>query len=150
MTESLEAWLDRHVRDEDAHAHQMLSTAKLVTTFAAATAATFVATALQVGGKLSCWDGIALVTMLGALVLVVVVVCHKRKIHPLVDGGAFPAPNTVLPNAETLDGFRTKVRKSAATTRGRANRVFVLMLAQIVLCIIAIAMAVVDIHLHGG
>lgn len=151
MAESLEAWLDRHASREEAHAQQALSTAKMVTTFAAATAATFVATALQVGGKPSGWDKGALLAMALASVLVVVIVCHKRKSTSCVNDMAFEAPNQEPPPGDTnLNEFRTKVRRSAKTTKKRADRVFWLMVSQIGLCVVAGALAVVDVHLHAA
>lgn len=58
MGEALEAWLEKHAGREDARAHQVLETAKLVTTFSAAIAATFVATALAKARRHPAWTGV--------------------------------------------------------------------------------------------
>jgi tRNA C32,U32 (ribose-2'-O)-methylase TrmJ len=55
--------LEKHAGREDARAHQVLETAKLVTTFSAAIAATFVATALAEGPAPSRWDWGAVAAM---------------------------------------------------------------------------------------
>lgn len=150
MTESLEEWLDRFVREEDAHSHRVLSTAKLVTTFAAATAATFVATALQVGGKPQWSDWMAVAAMVVALALVVVIVFGRREAPRLVAGEAYPDPDSVSPGDQKLKEFRKTVREAATKTKERADCVLVLTVWQLGFCIVAIAFAVLNIHQYGG
>jgi hypothetical protein len=79
MGEALEAWLEKHAGREDARAHQLLETAKLVTTFSAAIAATFVATARAEGPAPSCWDWGGVAAMGLALLGVLAVVFRARK-----------------------------------------------------------------------
>jgi hypothetical protein len=79
MGEALEAWLENHARREDAHSHQGLQTAKLVTTFSAAIAATFVATYLAEGPEPSGWDEGAVVAMALSVLGVLVIVFRARK-----------------------------------------------------------------------
>jgi uncharacterized membrane protein len=70
---------DRQVEQEDKHVRHELATAKVVTTFSAAIAATFLATALQEGYP-SRWDWVAAGLMLVTLSLTIWVVVTRR--HP--------------------------------------------------------------------
>jgi hypothetical protein len=79
MGETLEAWLGNHAGREDVHAHQVLRTAKVVTTFSAAIAATLVATSLAEGPAPSGWDKGAVAAMGLALLGVLAVVFRTRK-----------------------------------------------------------------------
>jgi hypothetical protein len=73
--------LVEHATREDAHIGRVLSTAKLVTTFSAAFAATFVATALQVGQPT--WlDHVAVCAMLVTLLTVGIVTVRKATLEP--------------------------------------------------------------------
>lgn len=63
-----EKWVD----NEEAHARNVIRTAKLVVPFSAAIAATFVSAAMQVADK-SWWDDVATVFMVVALGLTIVV-----------------------------------------------------------------------------
>ena len=57
----------KEVEHEERHAHRVVSTAKLVVTFSAAIAATFVAAAMQVEHDVSVFDDVAALFMLVAL-----------------------------------------------------------------------------------
>lgn len=68
----------KSIDPQDPTPHQVVSTAKLVVTFSAAIAATFVATVLQ-QGKPNCWDYLSVGLMgLTLLVTFVVVVLRPR------------------------------------------------------------------------
>jgi hypothetical protein len=57
----------KEVEHEERHAHRVVSTAKLVVTFSAAIAATFVAAVMQVDHDVSVFDDVAALFMLVAL-----------------------------------------------------------------------------------
>jgi hypothetical protein len=145
MGEALEAWLENHASREDAHSHQRLQTAKLVTTFAAAIAATFVATSLAEGPAPSCWDEGAVVAMALSVLGVLVIVFRARKApdvkkilhHPPVEGRS---------DDRTIAALRREVGDAAEDNKTRANQVHWIMFAQVVASMAACVLAVVSVH----
>ena len=109
-------WLQR----EESHSRHVLSTAKLVTTFSAATAATFVATALQ-SGEPSCQDQVAATLMLVSLGLTVWVVVTPRKSDVKIEHLQGQSPMDV----------QAKLVCAAQEDAERARLVYRLMVAQI-------------------
>jgi hypothetical protein len=145
MGEALEAWLENHASREDTHSHQGLQTAKLVTTFAAAIAATFVATALAEGPEPSCWDERAVGAMALSVLGVLAIVFHARKA---------PDVMTVLREAqvkgssdgEIVAALRKAVHRAAEHNKTRADCVHWITIAQVVASIAASVLAVVSVH----
>jgi hypothetical protein len=120
MGESLEAWLENHARREDVHSHQGLQTAKLVTTFAAAIAATFVATSLAEGPAPSCWDKGAVGAMALSVLGVLAVVFRTQKapdINSILDR---PSVND-WSDGQTIAAMREKVQSAAAHKQGNGR-----------------------------
>ncbi|MDT5065998.1 MAG: hypothetical protein QOK02_2153 [Mycobacterium sp.] len=146
MGESLEAWLENHARCEDVHSHQGLQTAKLVTTFAAAIAATFVATSLAEGPEPSCWDEGAVAAMALSVLGVLAVVFRTRKApdintirdHPSVDDGS---------DGPTIAAMREKVKSAAAHNKAMVDEVRWIVFAQVFASTVASALAIVSVHL---
>jgi hypothetical protein len=82
MDDDAKLSLAEHATREDAHVGQVLTTAKLVTTFSAAFAATFLAAALQVGRPTSL-DYVAASAMLAALLITVgIATVRKATLKP--------------------------------------------------------------------
>jgi len=121
-------WLQR----EEAHSRHVLSTAKLVTTFSAATAATFVATALQSGSP-NVPDNAAAVLMLVSLALTVWVVVLPRKSDVKVEHLRGKTPREV----------QTKLLSAAEADAARARLVYWVMVAQIAFAAAASLIAVI-------
>jgi hypothetical protein len=80
MTEQLDEESAKSNEQEVKHARHVLNTAKLVVTFAAGIAATFVATSLQ-GRDENCWDEGAAVLMFVALGITIGVVVLRSPGH---------------------------------------------------------------------
>jgi hypothetical protein len=142
MGEALKVWLENHVSREETHSHRGLQTAKLVTTFAAAIAATFVATALAEGAEPSCWDEAAVVAMAFSVLGVLVIVFHARKA---------PDVATILldPSADddrTIALLRAEVNSAARHNKIQADRVHWITVAQVLASIVACVLAVVSVH----
>ena len=142
MGEALEAWLDNHRGREETHSHLGLQTAKLVTTFAAAIAATFVATALAEGPAPSCWDEAAVVAMGLSVLGVLVIVFHVRKA---------PDVATILLDASpdddrTIALLREAVNSAARHNKIQADRVHCIAVVQVFASIVACGLAVVSVH----
>lgn len=131
--------LEQHAAREDESAGQVLSTAKLVTTFSAAVAATFVATALQVG-KPSGLDCAAAWTMLVVLVLTFgVVTVPKATLRPNdLPGGTDRQPTDI---SITHQNFITNVHKNMR----RARWVHWAMIAQVLLSLSASVIAAIEV-----
>ena len=142
--ETLAAWLENHAGREDVHAHQVLQTAKLVTPFTAAIAATFVATALQEEPQASPWDQGAVAAMVLALVGVLAVVFRARK-TPDVQRILDKASNENWPDDRTVNELREELRRSAKDNTAQAAEVRWTMFAQVLVSAIASALAVVSI-----
>jgi hypothetical protein len=70
------------VEPEDAHARQVLSTAKLVATFSAAIAATFVSAAMQNNDKAWWSEASAVLMLLVLLITLRVVLKRKSELDP--------------------------------------------------------------------
>jgi hypothetical protein len=145
MGEALEAWLENHAIREDAHSHQGLQTAKLVTTFAAAIAATFVATALAEGPEPSCWDELAVGAMALSVLGVLATVFHARK-APDVMSIVRKAPAKKWSDDETIAELREAVRLAAEHNKTRADCVHWITIAQVVASMAASVLAVVSVH----
>jgi hypothetical protein len=145
MGEALEAWLENHANREDTHSHQGLQTAKLVTTFAAAIAATFVATSLAEGPEPSCWDEGAVGAMALSVLGVLVIAFHARK-APDVTTILLDAQGKSRSDDETIDKLRDEVRRAAKHNKTQADRVRWIVFAQVVASIAASALAVVSVH----
>jgi hypothetical protein len=145
MGEALEAWLEKHAGREDARAHQVLETAKLVTTFSAAIAATFVATALAEGPAPSCWDWGAVAAMGLALLGVLAVIFRARR-TPNVQRILNKASAESWSDDRTVRQLGEEVRRSAEDNTDQASGVRWTMLAQVLASMIACVLAVVSVH----
>ncbi|MBB5161298.1 hypothetical protein [Mycobacterium sp. AZCC_0083] len=145
MGEALEAWLENHASREDAHSHQGLQTAKLVTTFAAAIAATFVATSLAEGPEPSGWDEGAVVAMALSVVGVLVIVFRARK-APDVKSILHNPPVEGRSDDQTIAALRREVRDAAEDNKIQTDRLHWIMFAQVVASMGACVLAVVSIH----
>jgi len=145
MGETLAAWLENHARSEDTHSHQGMQTAKLVTTFAAAIAATFVATSLAEGPEPSCWDEAALVEMALSVLGVLVIVVHARK-APDVRSLFRKAVTDKWTDDQVIEKLRDAVHTAAEHNKARADQVHWIMFAQVVASIAACILAVVSLH----
>jgi hypothetical protein len=145
MGEALEAWLENHAIREDAHSHRGLQTAKLVTTFAAAIAATFVATALTEGPEPSCWDELAVGAMALSVLGVLAIVFHARK-APDVMTVLREARVKGSSDAEIVAALREAVHRAAEHNKTRADRVRWIMIAQVIASMAASVLAVVSVH----
>ena len=144
MGETLAAWLENHAGREDVHAHQVLQTAKLVTPFTAAIAATFVATALQEEPQAFPLDQGAVAAMVLALVGVLAVVFRARK-TPDVQRILDKASNENWRDDRTVNELREELRRSAKDNTAQAAEVRWTMFAQVLVSAIASALAVVSI-----
>ena len=69
-------WIEREVK----HSRHVIANAKIVVTFSAAVAATFVATSMQAKGQ-GCWNDVASGFMLATLILTGWVVLKRTKSH---------------------------------------------------------------------
>jgi hypothetical protein len=145
MGEALEAWLENHARCEDAHSHRELQTAKLVTTFSAAIAATFVATSLAEGPAPSCWDQWAVVAMALSVLGVLVIVFRARK-APDVKSILYTPPVEGRSDDQTIAELRREVRDAAEDNKIQADRVHWIMFVQVVASMAACVLAVVSLH----
>jgi hypothetical protein len=145
MGEALETWLENHAGREENHSHQGLQTAKLVTTFAAAIAATFVATSLAEGPAPSCWDEGAVGAMVLSVLGVLVIVFHARA-APDVTKILDEALADNWPEDQTIAELRDAVRLTAKHNKTSADRVHWIMLAQVVASMAASVLAVVSVH----
>jgi hypothetical protein len=119
-------WLDR---DED-HSHDVLNTAKLVTTFAAGIAAAFVGAGLQQGSP-TAWDKAATALLCITLLFTVCVLLTRKK---TLDIDATQTTPTVDLHQQYLTA--TKIN------RRRAETVYYLMLAQVGLATLASGIAI--------
>jgi hypothetical protein len=145
MGEALEAWLENHAIREDAHSHRGLQTAKLVTTFAAAIAATFVATALAEGPEPSCWDKLAVGAMALSVLGVFAIVFHARK-APDVMSVVREAQVKGSSDGEIVAALRKAVRLAAEHNKTQADCVHWITIAQVVASMAASVLAVVSMH----
>jgi hypothetical protein len=130
-----------HAAREDANAGQVLSTAKLVTTFSAALAATFLATALQVG-KPTFDDYLAAWAMLAVLVITIGIVClPKATLNPDHFGskGDSKTPD--------IAEIQQTIIANARTNLCRARWVHRVMVAQVILSSLVSVVAVIEIIL---
>jgi hypothetical protein len=119
-------WLDR---DED-HSHDVLNTAKLVTTFAAGIAAAFVGAGLQQGDPTN-WDKAA-TALLGLTLLLTMCVLVTRKASLDIDD------TQTTPTADLHEQYLTATK----INRRRAEIVYYLMLAQVGLAALASGVAI--------
>ena len=127
--------LVEHATREDAHVGQVLSTAKLVTTFSAAFAAPFLATALQVGQP-TCLDYVAACAMLAALLITVgIVIVRKATLKP----HDFQAPD--------IGDAHGKFIANAPNNLNRTRWVHRAMIVQLIFSSITSLLAVVEILL---
>lgn len=141
MADSLAHWFDEHIGREDAHAHQVLSTAKLVTTFSAAIAATFVVTALQLG-RASNWDTAAVVAMALSMIGVLYVVFCVRETAPDVNRRATLGAETEDANPDsTLRQLRQDMARLVERNMSKAACVQQITVGQVLVSILASARA---------
>jgi predicted PurR-regulated permease PerM len=124
-----EKWADR----EEAHARQVVTTAKVVVTFWGGIAATFVATAIQTAGN-KCLDRTAAILMLLAVVVTAVVVAVPSR--PKAGGHKFKDAQE-----------RTQAAEAAAK---RAEDLHWLMVIQVVLSGLAGILAAIGLLTAGG
>jgi hypothetical protein len=146
MGEALEAWLENHARREDAQSHQGLQTAKLVTTFSAAIAATFVATSLAEGPAPTCWDKGAEFAMAFSVLGVLVIVFHTRRVpdaERIADGLKAKGSS----DDEIVKALRAEVKGAAKLNKDWADHVQWIMFAQVVASMAASILAIVSLHL---
>jgi hypothetical protein len=146
MGEALEAWLENHASREDAHSHQGLQTAKLVTTFSAAIAATFVATSLAEGPAPTCWDKGAVFAMGLSVLGVLVIVFHTRK-APDMTSILREAARDKWSEDRKIKELRGAVELAAEHNKTQTDRVHWIMLAQVVASLAASILAIVSVHL---
>jgi hypothetical protein len=143
--EALEAWLENHASREDAHSHQGLQTAKLVTTFSAAIAATFVATSLAEGPAPTCWDEGAVFAMGLSVLGVLVIVVHARR-APDMASILREAARDEWSEDRIIKELRGGVELAAEHNKAQTDRVHWIMLAQVVASLAACVLAVVSVH----
>lgn len=144
VADSVAQWFDDHVGREDAHAHRVLSTAKMITTFSAAIAATFVVTALQ-GGHTSNWDKAATVAMALSAIAVFYVVFRTRETTPDLNRCAMLGAGPEDPNPDSaLRQLRADMAQLAERNVSKAARVQQVTVGQVLLSIIASGLAIKD------
>lgn len=132
---ALHAWIDR----EEAHSRYVLGNTKMVTTFSAGLAATFVATAAQIDGSERC-DLAAGIVLAVALLLTFALVTMKRKTS--VDASTI--------QKEPIDTLDKGAAVQAATDNVRwANKAHCYMTVQVFLCILSCGIAMVPILKRG-
>jgi hypothetical protein len=125
---ALHAWIDR----EEAHSRYVLGNTKVVTTFSAGLAATFLATAVQEGDH-SGWDLAAGVALGAAVSITLVLIAKKRKAsigRDTIDSG-------------DVHVVRGKAMQAAEDNKDQAEHAQHLMVLQVGLCLLSCAFAVV-------
>jgi hypothetical protein len=122
-----------------------LQTAKLVATFAAAIAATFVATSLAEAPEPSCWDELAVDAMALSVLGVLAIVFHAGK-APDVMSIVRKAPAKKWSDDETVVQLREAVRLAAEHNKTQADCVHWITIAQVVASMAASVLAVVSMH----
>jgi hypothetical protein len=144
MTDSLSEWLERHAEREEAESRQVLSTAKLVTTFSAAMAAAFLAMALQLGRVGLCWaDWLAVWGMLVLLVLTLWIITLGRKSSVAKNELLKARQSATQVEPQMLHELRAKFLDAASDNSGRALLVHRMMIVQVLL---AIAISVIAVY----
>jgi hypothetical protein len=145
LTERLAVWVEEHTHRQDAAARQAIETAKLVTTFTAAIAATFVATALSAGDP-SPLDACATVVVGLALAVVVRVVFIKPD-DPATDVDAIIRTSKLQrwPEQDTICVLRRVRRTSVEANKNVAKEIRCWMFSQLALSAIASILAAVSI-----
>lgn len=131
---ALHAWIDR----EEAHSRHVLGNTKMVTTFSAGLAATFVATAVQIEGSEKC-DLAAGIALAVALLLTFVLITMKRR----------TAIEAHTIRNEPIDALGNEAVQAATDNVRRANKAHVLMVGQVALCILSCGIAMVPILRRG-
>jgi len=124
---ALHAWIDR----EEAHSRYVLGNTKVVTTFSAGLAATFLATAVQEGDH-SGWDLAAGVALGAAVLITLVLIAKKRKAsigRDTIDSG-------------DVHVVRGKAMQAADDNKQQAEHAQHLMVLQVFLCLLSCAFAV--------
>jgi hypothetical protein len=129
--------LTDHATREDQYAGQVLSTAKLVTTFSAAVAATFVATAMQVG-KPSALDCVAALSMLAVLVVTLGIVCVPKATLKQVDLPRNGSEDQTAEGARSHDQFLTNLHKNMCRARWVHRAMAVQVLLSVVCSVVAV------------
>jgi hypothetical protein len=119
-------WLDR---DED-HSHDVMNTAKLVTTFAAGIAAAFVGAGLQQGTPTN-WDKAATALLCVTLLATICVLLARKETLDIDDTQTTP----------TTD-LHQRYLAATKTNRRRAEVVYYLMLVQVGLATLASGIAI--------
>ena len=119
-------WLDR---DED-HSHDVMNTAKLVTTFAAGIAAAFVGAGLQQGTATN-WDKAATALLCVTLLTTICVLLTRKETLDIDD-------TQTTPTADLHQQYLAATKMN----RRRAEVVYYLMLAQVGLATLASGIAI--------
>jgi hypothetical protein len=119
---ALHAWIDR----EEAHSRHVLGNTKMVTTFSATLAATFLATAVADGNH-GGWDLAAGVALAAAVLITLVLIAKKRKAS--VDRGTIESGDVPV--------VRGKAMQAAQDNKEQAEHAHNLMTLQVGLCLLS-------------